>query len=64
MNGLIGEVMATKRTFVRQCERTNGMKTVLTSFHHDIVFHKKDYYNELLDGGVSLLNLNIIKLIN
>ena len=45
--------MTTQSLFRRQCELTNGMKTVLTTFHDDIVSHKSHYYNDLLDGGVS-----------
>ena len=36
-----------------QCMSTNGMKTVLTDLHSEIVKGGDGNYNELLDGGVS-----------
>ena len=47
-----GRTPATERSFVRQCERTNAMKTILTSLHHNLVHHKTNNYNELFSGGV------------
>ena len=45
----------TKALFVRRCVQTNGMKTVITTIHDDIVSHKSGYYNDLLEGGVSYI---------